>query len=66
MHRERPHLRRAAALLLPLLMAAAVSLIPQAAYASVVTANQLWSNLTGRYVIAVPDASTSNGVQLET
>lgn len=66
MHRYRPHIRRTVALLLPLLMAAAVILIPHAAYSGTITANQIWSNFTGRYVIAVPGASTSNGVQLET
>jgi hypothetical protein len=39
---------------------------PGLAFAGNVTANQLWSNLTGIYVIAVPGASTADGVQLET
>jgi hypothetical protein len=40
--------------------------LPASASAGNMTANQLWSNLTGRYVIAVPGASTADDVQLET
>jgi Ricin-type beta-trefoil lectin domain len=54
------------ALTLPVLVMAGLVLVPDTALAGNITANQIWSNLTGKYVIAVPGASTSNGVQLET
>lgn len=53
-------------LVLSLLGTAGLALVPDVALAGNITANQIWSNLTGTYVIGVPGSSTSDGVQLVT
>ena len=53
-------------LVLSLLGTAGLALVPDLALAGNITANQIWSNMTGIYVIGVPGSSTSDGVQLVT
>ncbi len=65
MHRRRA-VRRVTMAILPALLMASAGAIPHVAYAGNITSNQIWTNLTGLYVIGVPGGSTTGGVQLIT
>jgi hypothetical protein len=54
------------AVIASLLSVAGFIVAPGVARASNITANQIWSDLTGQYVIGVTGGSTSDGAQLET